>query len=154
MAQPVNTLSSAAYVTAAGALAVRVLRADGRPPMGMPYAGLLALVGVGSVLYHGPQPPGALPMHDLPIPAILLLAAATPVIARRSGRAPLPGRSRSRGLRLVGLTVASGLAYAGGRTGAPTCAPDSRLQLHGLWHVLSASALATLGSILFLPVEG
>jgi hypothetical protein len=29
-----------------------------------------------------------------------------------------------------------------GRSGASTCAPDETLQFHGLWHVLSALALA------------
>lgn len=154
LAQPVNAVTSLAYVAAAAVLAVELVRSGTGTRAGMTYSGMLALVGVGSVLYHGPQPPGARRLHDLPIPAALLAAAASPLAERRAGSDPLPGRSRRRYVRLVALWTASGLAYAGGRTGAPTCDPDSRLQLHGLWHVLSAAALATLGHILFLPGEG
>jgi hypothetical protein len=34
------------------------------------------------------------------------------------------------------------IAYLAGRTGAPTCRPDSWIQPHGLWHTLSGAAMA------------
>lgn len=153
-AQPVNALTSLSYVAAAGLLAADLLRDGSRPRAGLTYAGLLGLVGVGSILYHGPQPRGARLLHDLPIPAALLAGAAGPLVALRAGRAPLPGRSRGRDVRLLETSIAAGLAYAGGRTGAPTCHPDGRLQLHGAWHVLSSAALTVLGRMLFLPTGG
>ena len=51
LGQPANTLSSLAYVAAAA----YVLRRGGPPGPAL----ALALVGIGSVLYHGPMPPGA-----------------------------------------------------------------------------------------------
>ena len=56
IAQPVNTLSSLAYVAGGGwvAGAVRAGR-----PAAVAFGALLGAVGAGSVLYHGPCPPGA-----------------------------------------------------------------------------------------------
>jgi len=45
--------------------------------------------------------------------------------------------------------VAALASYAGGRTGAPTCDPDSPLQLHGAWHVLSAAGFVVVADILY-----
>jgi len=39
------------------------------------------------------------------------------------------------------LLVVAGVAYGFGRSGSPLCDPDSVVQLHGAWHVLSALAL-------------
>ena len=60
VAQPVNTLTSLGYVAGAGIVLRRVGRGnpDGHRPV-MVYSALLALVGVGSVAFHGPQPAGA-----------------------------------------------------------------------------------------------
>jgi hypothetical protein len=110
---------------------------------------MLALVGAGSVAFHGPQPSGARAMHDVPIPLLLGLAIGTPLVRRGRGRTPLPGWSRRHGATLAGTAVAAGLAYAGGRTGAPTCDPDSPLQLHGAWHVLSAAGFVVVADILY-----
>jgi hypothetical protein len=43
--------------------------------------------------------------------------------------------------RLVALVVVAGVTYVLGRSGSPLCDPDSVVQLHGAWHVLSALAL-------------
>ena len=49
-----------------------------------------------------------------------------------------PGWSRW----IAGPALAVGLAAQGlGRTGGPWCRPDSLLQPHALWHVLTAGAL-------------
>lgn len=155
LAQPVNALSSAAYVVAAGVVVARLWGsvAERRPEVAA-YAGVLALVGIGSVLYHGPQLAGAKLLHDWPIPVLLAIVAGTPLVRRRRGLAALPGWSRRRGAALGGLLAAAGLAYSGGRTGAPTCDPDSPWQLHGAWHVLTASAFVVVADILYRPDGG
>lgn len=125
LAQPVNSLSSLAYV-AAGAY---VLRRRG------PVAPALALVavGAGSVLYHGPMPPGAELVHD---GSIVALVAATSWAAWR--RRPWP-RPPLAALAALAAAVAANVLT---RTGAPLCRPHSLLQGHAAWHALTALALA------------
>lgn len=125
LGQPVNSLSSLAYVLAG----VYVLRQGGaRAP-----AVALAAVGVGSVLYHGPMPPGAEQIHDGSL--LALLAAVTVALHRRSVRRPPP-------LAVVALGAAIAVNVLS-RTGAPLCRPDSLLQGHAAWHVLTAVAAAS-----------
>jgi hypothetical protein len=69
IAQPANAVSSLSYVAAGGWVARRGLQA-GRPAA-MAFGALLAAVGVGSVLYHGPCPPGAQQAHDTSLAATL-----------------------------------------------------------------------------------
>ena len=69
IAQPVNALSSLAYVAGGGWVAARGVRA-GRPAA-VAFGALLGAVGVGSVLYHGPCPPGAQQVHDSSLAAAL-----------------------------------------------------------------------------------
>jgi MYXO-CTERM domain-containing protein len=123
--QPVNSVSSLAFVVAA----VVVLRHGG--PRG-PALGLAA-VGIGSFLYHGPMPAGAEALHDGTIVALLVLTGAA---AWRRRRLPRPST-----LALVAVTGA-GLLNLLGRTGAPLCRPDSLAQPHAAWHVLTAAAMA------------
>jgi hypothetical protein len=150
LAQPVNALTSLAFVAAGGVVLARTWQpARDRRGELLAYSAMLALVGAGSVAFHGPQPPGARVMHDLPIPLLLGLAIGTPGIRRQRGHAPLPGWSARRGGTLAGTALAAGLAYAGGRTGAPTCDPDSPIQLHGAWHVLAAVGFVTVADILY-----
>lgn len=150
LAQPVNALTSLAFVGAAGVVLARTWQpAPDRRGEVLAYASLLALVGVGSVAFHGPQPPGARAMHDIPIPVLVGLAVGTPVARRARGQVPLPGWSSGRGQALAATASAAGLAYAGGRTGAATCDPDSLLQLHGAWHVLAALGFVTVADILY-----
>jgi hypothetical protein len=126
LGQPVNALSSLAYV-AAGAY---VLRRGG--PAGPALA--LGAVGIGSVLYHGPMPPGAEAVHDGSI-AVLLGAVAMAAWRRRSlPRPPIPA------LVVLGAAVAANLVS---RTGALLCRPGSLVQGHGAWHVLTAVAAGT-----------
>ncbi len=69
IAQPVNALSSVAYVAGGGWVVARGARA-GRPAA-VAFGGLLGAVGAGSVLYHGPCPPGAQQAHDASLAAAL-----------------------------------------------------------------------------------
>lgn len=150
LAQPVNALTSLAFVGAAGVVLARTWRpAQDRRGEVAAYSAILALVGLGSVAFHGPQPPGARAMHDVPIPVLLGLAVGTPLVRRRRGQPPLPGWDRRRGAVLATTVVAALAAYAGGRTGAPTCDPDSPLQLHGAWHALSAAGFVTVADIVY-----
>lgn len=128
LAQPANTVSSLAYVVA-GAY---VLRRGG--PWTPALALALASVGVGSVLYHGPMPPGAELVHD---GAIAALVATVPLVWWRHGL-----RRRPPTLTLVAGAAAIAVNLLS-RTGAPLCRPDSLLQGHAAWHVLTALALAT-----------
>ncbi|HEY5876829.1 MAG TPA: hypothetical protein VIT64_16090 [Ilumatobacteraceae bacterium] len=43
--------------------------------------------------------------------------------------------------RFIALLVVAGVVYGFGRAGSPLCDPDSAVQLHGAWHVLSALAV-------------
>lgn len=77
--QPVNAWSSVAYVVFGLWLVVRSIRTRGaETPVEIAYGAALASIGIGSVAFHGPVPPGARLMHDLTI------AAALTVIASRS----------------------------------------------------------------------
>ena len=78
LAQPVNSLSSLAYV-AAGAWVLR------RGPVAPAVA--LAAVGAGSVLYHGPMTAGAELAHD---GSIVAFVAATCLVAWRRRSRPRP----------------------------------------------------------------
>ena len=69
IAQPVNALSSVAYVAGGGWVVARGAHA-GRPAA-VAFGGLLGAVGAGSVLYHGPCPPGAQQAHDASLAAAL-----------------------------------------------------------------------------------
>jgi hypothetical protein len=126
LGQPVNAVSSLAYVAAG----LWVLRRGG--PAGPAVA--LALVGAGSVLYHGPMPPGAGLVHDGSIAA---LAGTAAVVAWRRRRLPRPPVL---GVAALGAAVAVNLLT---RTDAPLCSPPSLLQGHGAWHVLTAVAAAS-----------
>ncbi len=125
LGQPANTLSSLAYL-AAGAY---VLRRGG--PAAMAVA--LAAVGVGSVLYHGPMPPGAAAVHDGSIAALLGAAA---VVAWHRRSFPRPPATA---LIALGAAIVVNVLT---RTGAPLCRPDSLAQGHAIWHVTTAFAAA------------
>ncbi len=156
--QPINAISSLAFVVVAFALARR------RPVL----AAAAGAVGLGSWLFHGPMPTRAEWVHDtsLAMLALALLLEARPawwlvgsgaiavffavapgsaevttaalaviafvVVVRRSARALIPV------LPLLGIGVVFAVLS---RTGAPLCDPASLLQGHAAWHVLGAAAL-------------
>jgi len=154
VAQPVNTVTSLAFIAAAGVVVAGARRNQARRGELLSYGGLLALVGVGSVAFHGPQPRGAKALHDWPIVGLLALTAATPVVRVARGRPPLPGWSRRRGLALAATASAAALAWVGGRTSAPTCDPDSVFQLHGCWHVLASVGFVEGAALLYDATGG
>lgn len=132
LAQPVLAVTSLAYVVVGAVVLGWAIR--GRAVL----AGLTGLaavaVGVGSFVYHGPQPAWAQAAHDWPIVTLAVVCVAglarSRLIARRSAWAAAAG------LFALGLA-----AYAAGRSGSPLCRPDSLWQYHGAWHVLSGAAV-------------
>ena len=84
--EPVAAVSSLAYVVAAVVVLVLARRGGTRPRDVAAYAALVAGVGVGSFVQHGPDPAWSDLAHDLPLAATLCLVAADGVAALR-GRA-------------------------------------------------------------------
>jgi hypothetical protein len=125
--EPVNAISSLAYV-AAGMWVWRHDRVQG--------AALVA-TGVGSVAYHGFGGSAARVLHDA---TILALAAVVVLSARRIWQGALE-RPRLAACAVGAFAVALPLQLFG-RTGGPLCRPDSVLQAHAAWHVLTAFAIA------------
>lgn len=154
IAQPVNTATSAAFVVAAGILAVQAGRQRSHRAGLLTYSAVLALVGAGSIAFHGPQPRGAQQLHDWPIAGLLALTVATPAVRAVRGRSALPGLSGRRAARLLATGVAAAACWAGGRTGSPACDPDSPLQLHGCWHVLAAAGFMQAADVLYGSGDG
>jgi len=68
--QPVNTVTSLAYVVAGVALAWRARRVGGDRPFAGPVAGALVLNGLGSVAYHGPGGRTGKWLHDTGLVAL------------------------------------------------------------------------------------
>lgn len=150
-AQPVNAATSFAYILAAVVLWFRLPKQE-RFRTGGLYALLLAMIGAGSVIYHGPQLPGARLMHDLPIPALLTLIVVVVLWRWRQHSTIVPGLVRWRLWIALVVFVGAPVAYALGRTGSPVCDADSELQPHGLWHALTAYGFLVVGEMLFRPV--
>ena len=111
-----------------------MLGRPGRAPLAGTAGVALVAVGVGSVIFHGPQPSWAGLAHDWPI------FAAGAVYAAGLARSRRP-QWRSRWAAAAGVFTLGVAAYAAGRSGSPFCRPDSLWQYHGAWHVLSAAAL-------------
>jgi hypothetical protein len=84
LAEPVSAVTSLAFLAAG--LAVLAARDDRPHPAPRRWFGLLVLaVGVGSVIQHGPRPPGQDLAHDLPLVALLALVL-TDCLADLTGR--------------------------------------------------------------------
>ncbi|MHB1139015.1 MAG: hypothetical protein ACYC2O_08660 [Microthrixaceae bacterium] len=141
--QPMNTLSSMAYLGTGAWLASRTAR--GAAPSSsfgaFAYAASAALAGVGSIAYHGPQFPGAQTLHDLPILGIAGIGLGVPAVRAARGRRALPGWTTRLGVGLAATGAAAGVAYLVGSTSSRCCRPRSLLQWHGLWHVGTAAAM-------------
>jgi hypothetical protein len=126
IAQPVNSGSSLAYC-AVGAWILR-----GRPVTFHTVAlGTSAIAaGVGSVLYHGPGGRAGRLVHD----ATAALLAGVTVVALTRRHAPQRASA-------VACLAAAGALHTASRSGRVLCRPDSLLQGHAGWHVLTAAAL-------------
>jgi hypothetical protein len=187
LGQPVNAVSAAGYLVAAGWL-VWVCRRRAAPRRYWWFAVAVAANGVGSGLYHGPGWPGSGWCHDVAAVAVPVFVAvdglggirgwddrivarvgltataaaavgvlsppgttiamvtavtaavlAEAMMARRLGPS---GGVRAGRVVVVAALAAGVTAYLLGRTGGPLCRPDSLLQLHALWHLLTATAMA------------
>ncbi len=151
LAQPVAAVSSLSFVAAGAWLASRRPWRSTEPIAATTYAALVAMVGVGSMAYHGPRGPGAGLLHDGSIVLVIAVGALVPLVRRIRGASALrPGGGLA--FRVACIAAAAGVvAYVLGRTDAPLCDPQSPLQLHALWHVLIAVALAALGAALWAP---
>jgi hypothetical protein len=79
-----------------------------------------------------------------PMTDIAMVAAVTAAVLAEAAVARRPGHRGRRAGRVVMVAVlAVGVtAYLLGRTGGPLCRPDSLLQPHALWHLLTAVAMA------------
>jgi len=184
--QPVNAWSSLAYSVVGVILVASVAMARPRERTDQIVFGLLLVAtGIGSFLYHGPQSPGAVFLHDITFLSalwFLVLIDAGAALRWRPGAiwiafggvvaaitviliAAPASTNVLTGLTVAGLIVSdlllhrrgaidgrwygaalalfAGALFANvlGRSGAPTCSPDSVIQFHGLWHILSAAAL-------------
>lgn len=188
LAQPINALSSLAYVLAGVVVIAWALRARRPIVPTVVYGSSVAAIGLGSVLFHGPQPSGSQVLHDLPILITALfiachdatlvwprlgkgwamfvissvLATALTIVGTALGagatgavvcavlvleflvyrRRARPIDPRQQRRVYLAMAVAAGLGVAAwllGRTGSPVCDPDTYLQLHGLWHLISAA---------------
>lgn len=136
LAQPVNAISSLGFIAAGSLIVYRGLRR--RQARIVMFGAATAAVGVGSVLFHGPQPAGAEAVHDLSIAGVVVLAG---VMELARSRSELDRDARDYGLAFAALALGVA-AFALGRTGSPACDPDSVLQAHALWHLLATAALS------------
>lgn len=203
LGQPVNTLSSLAYVVAGALLFWRAVTLGGPRARVMLtfYALTVVGVGVGSAVFHGPMPEWGRFAHDLSIAAVLAFIIGSGVAVARGAPvstslivfgglvgasaivlAVSPDTSNALDAVLVvgavGAEVAAARSPSGrdvgygrlwivgtaalaigavlnalGRTDAPLCDPDSLIQLHALWHVLTAFVLWAYGWTVLGPRE-
>lgn len=100
--QPVNSLSSLAFVVAGTWIAAHPADDRAGRLRAAVFGAAVAANGVGSLLYHGPGWPGSTLVHDAAIPAVLLFVAAEDL-------ALLRGWGIRRELTGYSLTVAAGL---------------------------------------------
>jgi hypothetical protein len=146
LAQPVNALSSLAFVPAGAWVAARAAGRTGwRRWEAIGVGTALVANGVGSFAYHGPQPAWSKVAHDAPIALVGGLLVVNEV-GRRIEQPPtsevLGGAQRPARVALLS-GIAALAAYALGRTGSRCCRPTSRLQWHAVWHLLTAAAVAS-----------
>lgn len=138
LAQPVNTVTSLAYLPAGVYVLRMAQKSSGLKRSTLTcYAGTLAATGIGSVAYHGRQPGKTHRLHDASLCLTLAFASGLTTYVALNG---FRHRGHSQIRRPVVVAVMASAAYGGGRTNSALCYPDSLLQFHGLWHVLSARA--------------
>jgi hypothetical protein len=130
LAQPVNAVSSLAYVVVGVAI---VAVAIGRRRAVLPsvvYGACLAGVGIGSVLFHGPQPAGSRVLHDLPILVTVIFIVVRDLVVVR------PGLPHPWAVFVLGSVAA---------TAATIVEPDSGAALTGV----GVGAIAVLETIVY-----
>lgn len=85
LAQPVNALTSLAYVAVGVAIIAVAVKRRALIVESVVYGVCLAAVGGGSVLFHGPQPDGSRLLHDLPILFTVIFIIVNDVAVLRAG---------------------------------------------------------------------
>ena len=186
LVQPINAWSSLAYAAVGMALIASTSQAPRSDrTLRVAFGVLMVATGIGSFLYHGPQPAAAGFAHDITFLAMLwflilmnpasaygvsrrhawialasVTAAASGVLIASPGSTNvltaisivalvtsdlllhriggINGRWYAAALLLFGASLVFNLL---GRSGTATCDPDTLIQFHALWHVLSAAAL-------------
>lgn len=90
-AQPVNAVTSLSYTVVGVVVILFALRWDRWRTRSVLYGLCLVGTGLGSVLFHGPQPAGSRFLHDFPIVLVILLIALHDLSLIRTGfrRVPL-----------------------------------------------------------------
>jgi hypothetical protein len=143
LAQPANAVSSLAYAVASLAVIRRLAEQPRtlRLLLAAESAALLA-ASAGSVEYHGMQHKHAQRWHDVSM--ALALVTTGLVVAYGAWRRDV---CRAGMRRLLLLAVSAAAAYGAGRSGSPLCRPDSILQPHAVWHVLSAMTSAAAADV-------
>ena len=141
LAQPTNAITSLGFALAGGWLMARALRGPQRRVEPFVFGASVVTTGVGSFLYHGPQPPHADAVHDLSILVVLAQVLLYEVRYRRSDH-PVGPRWPRAAVASFGIAA---VFFLLGRTSSPLCDPDSPVQLHGVWHLLVALSLAAYG---------
>lgn len=76
LAQPVNAITSFSYVVIGVAVMARAAQRRRSLVESLVFGTCLVGVGLGSVLFHGPQPAGSRILHDLPILLTVLFIVA------------------------------------------------------------------------------
>jgi hypothetical protein len=137
LGQPANSLSTVAF----GVVALWLLGRRERTWVTNGMALTLLAVGLGSFLYHGPAPQGAVIAHDAGIVAAAGLVLVLSVSAVRSVGPRLAARAMTAALALLAF---GWVLHALGRTGSVLCDPNAWLQPHAAWHLLSAVGLGLL----------
>ncbi|MGI9642843.1 MAG: ceramidase domain-containing protein [Acidimicrobiia bacterium] len=192
VAQPVNTVTSLAYLIPAAWFIWTRPRGSASSRLVVGFAVAVAFIGIGSVALHGPQQWGAQWLHDVPI--VVTIAAVPAWNLARLGR--ISDSKAFVGWLVVSVIVGIGAAVSQsatvvlgvllgvaavvtevmvgraprvwapalvvgvigtvlnvlGRTDAPLCEPDSVLQAHGAWHLLTAVAIFLWGRGAFADV--
>jgi len=136
-AQPVNALSSFAYVVTGVWLVWRSGRAGFDRRLLVAGGAAMVGVGLGSFGYHGPQPAGATLVHNGSVWWLVLVLITRTIALLADARRVAWAAWRSAAAWMVPALT----AYVAGRTGSPLCDPAAVWQFHAVWHVLSAVGL-------------
>jgi hypothetical protein len=141
LAQPTNAITSLGFVVAGAWLIARAISGTPRRMEPLVFGASVVATGIGSALYHGPQPVHANVAHDA---SILVLLSQVVFYEGRDRLRGRPAEPKSFRLAVASFGVAA-VFFALGRTSSPLCDPDSPVQLHGAWHMLVALSLAAYG---------